>query len=248
MKTILRKFPSVSFTGSMVTILLIAFLTAGMLWIGPDRIGAGVIPLLLLLPIGWGTARWGQGVGILAAIVATAAFDFFFIPPYFTFSIGSLEGWLVLAIFLLVAVVIIGRIQLGLSQARNSEKEAIFMYEISTALAGQTSQESIARILAERICDLFLASQVEVTVYSERQGSMFSVRVPDGARVDTQPDRDIALIANRNVEGEIHIWNGRLPLPGENSRLMAAYAKQGAFALERARLMNQKLFVVGSQG
>ena len=39
-----------------------------------------------------------------AALAAALAFDFLFIPPFYTFAVGSLEGWLVLAIFLAVAM------------------------------------------------------------------------------------------------------------------------------------------------
>ena len=46
-------------------------------------------------------------------------FDYFFIPPFYTFAVGRLEGWLVLAIFLVVSIVVIGRIQSGLTKAQN---------------------------------------------------------------------------------------------------------------------------------
>ena len=50
-----------------------------------------MIALLYLVPISWSTARWGQGPGTAAAVFAALAFNFFFIPPYYTLYIGSLE-------------------------------------------------------------------------------------------------------------------------------------------------------------
>ena len=46
----------------------------------------------------------GAIAGISAAITAALAFDFLFIPPFYTFAVARLEGWLVLAIFLGVAI------------------------------------------------------------------------------------------------------------------------------------------------
>ena len=69
-------------------------LTVVMLLIGPTLLGEGVIALLYLVPIGWCTVRWGQLAGVSAALTAALSFDFLFIPPYGTFNIGSLEGWL----------------------------------------------------------------------------------------------------------------------------------------------------------
>jgi len=59
---------------------------------------------------------------VSAALTAALCFDFLFISPY-TFAVGSLEGWLVLVIFLAIAIVVIGSIQDSLSKAR----EATFM-------------------------------------------------------------------------------------------------------------------------
>ena len=154
-----------SFTAKMIVecvqaVLTVVALTAVMFFIGRDTLGEAVIGLLYLLPIGWSTTRWGQGPGVCAAVVAFLCFNFFFIPPFFTFTVGNLEGWLVLIIFLAVAVVMIGRIQYGLSQARAREREAIFMYELSAALAGPRTQDAVARILADHLQQLFQARLV----------------------------------------------------------------------------------------
>ena len=95
---------------SLMAVAVVFALTVVMLLIGPKMLGEGVIALLYLVPIGWCTVRWGQIAGISAAITAALSFDYLFIPPYGTFNIGSLEGWLIIIIFLLVAVVIVGAV------------------------------------------------------------------------------------------------------------------------------------------
>lgn len=85
--------------GSTMVVGLALATTAVFLLIGRNVLGEGVIALLYLVPIGWSTTRWGQLSGMCAAITAFLAFNFFFIPPFLTFQIGSLEGWLMLIIF-----------------------------------------------------------------------------------------------------------------------------------------------------
>ena len=79
------------------------------------ELGEAVIALVYLVPIIWSGYRWGQGPGMSAALAAALAFDFLFIPPFYTFVIGSLEGWLVLAIFLAVAMLLVGRFHASLA-------------------------------------------------------------------------------------------------------------------------------------
>jgi K+-sensing histidine kinase KdpD len=233
-------FGSAFVLNACLALILVALLTGAMALVGGTVLGQAVIALLYLLPIGWCTARWGQGVGIVSAVAAAAAFDFFFIPPYYTFTVGSLEGWLVLGIFLVVAIVIVGRIQSGLTLARAREKEAIFMYELSSALAGQLTQENVAHVLAERLQQLYQADRVEVTVLAQEGASALTVSIPAGASEATRPDRNVALVASQTIEGEICIWKGPVSLPDENSRLLSAYSTQGALALERTRLLKQR--------
>jgi two-component system sensor histidine kinase KdpD len=133
--------------------------TIPMWLIGRDVLGEAVISLLYLAPIAWSANKWGQVAGVSAALTAALCFDFLFIPPFYTFVIGSLEGWLVLVIFFAIAILVIGRIQDSLSKAR----EATFMYELSSALANARTQDAVAHIVARHIRQLFQASLVYVT-------------------------------------------------------------------------------------
>ncbi len=84
------------FGQSAKAVLAVAATTAILLLIGRATLGEAVIALLYMVPIGWSASRWGQGAGMSAAVAAALAFDFLFIPPFYTFTVGSLEGWLVL--------------------------------------------------------------------------------------------------------------------------------------------------------
>ena len=164
-------FSSTIYFNSLFAFLSVVVLTIPLLFIGRDTLGEAVIALLYLVPVGWSAAQWGQGAGVCAAVSAALAFDFFFIPPFYTFAVGQLEGWLVLAIFLVVSIVVIGRIQSGLSKARSSEREAHFMYEMSAALAGLRTQEAVVYALATNLQIMFAAELVEVGIQPENKSS-----------------------------------------------------------------------------
>ncbi|MGE5221270.1 MAG: DUF4118 domain-containing protein [Omnitrophica WOR_2 bacterium] len=223
-----------AFQGCFLAVLAVAGTTALMVLTGRNVLGDAVVALLYLLPIGYSTTRWGQAAGISAALTAALAFDFFFIPPYYTFTVGSMEGWLVLVIFLAVAVLIVGRIQYGLTRAREREKEAIFMYELSSALAGLHDRDAIARIMASQLRQLYQARLVQVSIYSD--GSSRIVSLPPDRSAEGSPDRTVPILTGHGLEGEIAIWRGALPLPPEESRLFQSFAIQGALAFERARV------------
>jgi two-component system sensor histidine kinase KdpD len=233
------KIPKLTFTIDMfvecveATFIVLAT-TALMFYIGRATLGEGVIALVYLVPISWSTTRWGQGPGACAAVIAFLCFNFFFIPPFFTFVVGSLEGWLLLIIFLSVALVVIGRIQYGLAQAQAREREAIFMYELSAALATARNPEVAARTLARHLQQLYQARLVRVILQPDDHA--VTIDVPATVSETRQPDLIVPLLAARSLIGEVCLWRGHSPLPHAENRLIQNFAIQTANVLERLAL------------
>ncbi len=228
-------FSSAVYLNCLLAFLSVIVITIPLVFIGRDILGEAVIALLYLVPVGWSASRWGQGAGVCAAVTASLLFDFFFIPPFYTFAVGRLEGWLVLAIFLGVAIVVVGRIQTGLTKARNSEREAMFMYEMSSALTGLRTQEAVVHALANNIQFMFQAELVEVCVLCGGDENIL-VKAPPSAEKHGLPDRILPILAAPSLVGEIRIWRGDGWLPEEGSRLLHNLTVQASQALERARL------------
>jgi len=183
------------FANSMRGVLLVAAMTIPMWLIGRDVLGEAVIGLLYLAPIAWSASKWGQISGVSAALTAALLFDFLFIPPFYTFVIGSLEGWLMLVIFFAVAILVVGRIQDSLSKAR----EATFMYELSAALANARTQEAVAHTVAKYIRQLFQAAQVNVTFQQSRGTPRVTEREPQDGEQEGRPDRILRPLYGRRV-------------------------------------------------
>ena len=230
-------FSSEMILQSVGSMLATAAATLILFLIGRDVLGETVIALLYILIVGWITASWGQWPGIISAVLSALCFDFFFIPPFYTFAVGELEGWLVLAIYLAVAILIVGRIQSGLSKAEASERDAIFMYELSAVLAGLHTRDDVVNTLANHLQRMFGAELVEVSLQPSSQSQFISVSVPADGSISTKPDLMLPImgISAPGLMGEIHLWQGHGWLPPEDGRLLRNFATQVALALERVK-------------
>ena len=216
-------------SNSLLATLLVIAATIPMWLIGRDTLGEAVIALLYLLPVAWSAYQWGQLPGITAALTAALAFDFLFIPPFYTFAIARLEGWLVLAIFLGVAVIVVGRIQASITKAR----EATFMYELCAVLSGAHTLEAVALILAREIQQLFQASLVRVSYRPRDSASSMFFSQPEDTVMNIRPDRVLPILNAWGLVGEIQIWRGLFgELPSEDSALLQNFASQAARAFE----------------
>jgi K+-sensing histidine kinase KdpD len=232
------------FRNSATAVLLVMATTFFLLLVGRRELGEAVVALVYLVPIIWSGYRWGQAPGMAAALAAALAFDFLFIPPFYTFAIGSLEGWLVLAIFLAIAMLLVGRFQASLSKAR----EATFRYELSEALSGMLTPEAVTHTVARYVQQLFQAALVNVTFQPTKQSSRTVASEPQDGKGEGKPDRLLPILNAWGLVGEIQIWRGDYTeLPSEDNPLLGSFAAQAARALERASLIEAKL-AAGTEG
>jgi K+-sensing histidine kinase KdpD len=135
-----------------------------------------------------------------------------------------------------VGIVVVGRIESALSRARTSEREAIFMYELSAALAGLRTQSAVAHVVARRMQQLFLPSLVRVVFESDEHSARIAADEPRGGAAKGRPDRVLPILNAWGLVGEIQLWQGLTELPDEQSRLLQNLASQAAQALERTRM------------
>jgi K+-sensing histidine kinase KdpD len=225
---------------SFLAVLTVAATTIPLVLIGRETLGEATIALLYLVPVTWSAYRWGQLPGIGAALTAALAFDFLFIPPFYTFAIARLESWLMLVIFLAIAVLVVGRIQVSITKAR----EATFMYELSVVLSGARTQDAVARLLTRQIQRLFQASLVKVIYRPRNSTSSMIISLPEDARKDDPADRVLPVLNSWGLVGEIQIWRGLFgKIPPEDSTLLQNFAVQAARAFERTQNLETELSI-----
>ncbi len=224
-----------------VLALLLVGLTTGALHLFGSVLDVQIATVGYLVPVVISTLAWGLGPGIVAALAAFFAFNYFFIEPRFTLLVSRSQDLLVLVAFLAVAAVLnqlLGRIRSALSAAQQREHEAMRLYEFSTALAGRHTDQSIARTVAQYTLETFQADRVEVLVEASGDQSLSSVSLPPDR--STAPDRPptaiTPLLTARGLQGEIRVWLDRTAITPAEDRLLKTFATQGALALERSQL------------
>ena len=236
--------PTVSFTARVASRYVFATLAIGLttalLYLWRSSLGTPLMALLYLLPVGLSTAYWGLGPGVLTAVWAFLAFNYFFIEPNFTLVVHRTEDTLVLLVFLVVAVVIsqlVGRAQAGLAAAKAREREATRLYELSTAMAGLLDVQAIGRTLCEQVKSTFQADRVQLAATGGGPFPAPEVSLPPEAMSSPTAATLIAILQTaRGQLGEIRLWRNSAPISNSEDRLLRTFASQGALALERAWL------------
>jgi two-component system sensor histidine kinase KdpD len=123
-----------------------------------DRSNIVAIFILAVVLVG---VRLGRGPAALAAVLSVCAFDFFFVPPRFSFAVSDVQYLLTFFIMLAVGL-ITGQLTAGLRfQARvasHREERAGSLYEIARDLSGAVQVEQVVKISDESIQRTFRAS------------------------------------------------------------------------------------------
>jgi len=139
--------------------LTCAFVTLAVAPLQPLLDGANIVMVFLLAVVGV-ALRFGRGPAVLASLLTVGSFDFFYVPPRFSFSVGDAQYLLTFAVMLVVALVI-GQLTAGLKfqarVARSREERVGALYAMSRDLSGALMPEQIAEIAARFIKSEFAA-------------------------------------------------------------------------------------------
>jgi two-component system sensor histidine kinase KdpD len=124
--------------------MLTGIVAAYHLWlhVNPTTVALTLLMLVLFL-----SAKWGLRYAVATSIVATACYNYYFLPPIGTFSINDPENWLGIFAFLAVSVVgsrLSERAREEAEDARRRQRELEVLYGLSRQLL-QT--ENVASLL-----------------------------------------------------------------------------------------------------
>ena len=123
------------------------------------------IALLYMLTVVLLAVKWGRGPAILAAFLNVALFDFFFVPPRFSFMVADIQYLLTFAVMLAAGIFIgqlAGHLRFQARVASHREKRARMLYEFARDLAQlrttsqviETTEEFMSRHFKARVAVL----------------------------------------------------------------------------------------------
>jgi two-component system sensor histidine kinase KdpD len=110
------------------------------------------VALALLLIVLFAAMGWGSRPALLAALLGVVCFNFFFLPPVYTFTIVDPQNWVALAAFLITALTV-GELS---ARAKRRAEEA------------EAGRREIERLYSEYRAAAERARQAEVFEQSER--------------------------------------------------------------------------------
>ena len=170
-----------------------------------DEIEPGNIALLYQLPVVLSAYWWGRWPAYFTGVFSVLAFDYLFVPPFYTFSVDDMRYLWSFFTFLIVAFVIGGRTELLRREAvaaKLREKNTQALFEFSREIAAVIDLDTIVRQLAKRVADAL--------------GRRIMVMLPDEkGRLSVYADF-------RPVEGDCHTL--RQPIAGSAEAAVAAWA------------------------
>ena len=226
------------------------------------------IAMIYLLGILIVATRFGRGPSTLASLLSVAAFDFFFIPPYLTFTVTDFRHMGTFGVMLLLGVVIgnlteRNRAQARLARSREQRTQALYRFgqELarsggSAALVGSALQSVAAQFQSQAVVllpdgdrrlnpppDQRLAFPLNEQERGVAQW-VFDHAEPAGLGTNTLPGARATYLPLRGATGTLGVL-GLLPegtprwAEPDQRQLLDAFATQTALALERTLLAEQ---------
>ncbi|HSY45687.1 MAG TPA: sensor histidine kinase KdpD [Steroidobacteraceae bacterium] len=221
--------------------------------------------MIYLLGVTVAGLRLGRGPSAMTALLNVAAFDFFFVPPRYSFAVSDAQYLVTFGAMLTIALVIATltasvRQQTRVAGAR--ERRTALLYAMSRELAATRGIDNMARVAVRHVAEVFTAQAVVLLPaaggklrYPTDPPLESSFRHADlavaqwvadhgrraGLGSDTLPASPglyVPLGDERRTVGVLAVLanNVRRVLLPEQSHLLGTFAGQIALALERARL------------
>ncbi len=137
--------------GALLVALATAVAFAGRAWFAlPDLV------MIYLSAIMLAAARLTRGASILVAALSVLAYDFCFVPPYFTLAVSDTHHVLTFAMMFGVGLLVSGltlRIRRQEQSARDRAARTASLYALSRALGAEASPEQIVRVAAQQAAE-----------------------------------------------------------------------------------------------
>ena len=219
------RIPSV-WRGVIAAVLAVAAATA-LSWAMFPRFERSTPIMTYLLAIVAVGARYGRLAAILTSLLGVAAFDFFFVPPYYTFAVGDAQALSTFAVMLAVGLVIGGLTAQIRRQARvatERERETAALAAMNRDLAEALTEDALAAAGARHVGEAFDA-EARIVLDSRGAGDT----EPGGLRLPLRErDREVGMLHVRLRQ--------RRRLTADARRHLDTFAGHIALALARIRL------------
>jgi two-component system sensor histidine kinase KdpD len=227
-----------------------------------EHLAVSTAALALVIPVVVGAAVGGFVAGIASVAAGFLVFDFLFIPPYETLSVGQAQNWIALVVYVVVMLLvarIVDLLDTSRSEVKRGEEVVRQMSEVTENLVGEQPVDALLESIVTTAKDVFNVPGVSLLELEE--GRLVVVASAGEAltsdelrqldpgsgrpvRVGTSPGtshglRTVALSSSGRAVGILAMRGS--PESGTERAVLNTFANDAALALERAQLREQAL-------
>ena len=210
------------------------------------HVNATTVALTFLVGILIVASAWGLWVSIYMSILAALAFNFFFLPPFLTFTIADTQNWVALAAFLATGIIasnLSERLQREVRASNERRREVERLYAFTQTLLVTGKVTDLLNNLPLQIADTFnLSGAALYVIESDRlyRSSPDFMEVTAAALRDAAHARDHARLENDITLIPIRLGmrpSGALGISGNrvSPETLDAIGGLVAISIERAR-------------
>jgi two-component system, OmpR family, sensor histidine kinase KdpD len=178
--------------GYLIATLSVAGITlVGARWL---HLNPTTIALAFLLSILGISASWGLRQAVYMSVVATLAFDYFFLPPIGAFAIADPQNWIALFAFLVTAVAVSelsARARRGARAAVERRQELERLYAFSQLLLSSDNPAELLNLIPRYIVESFGIRSAAISLSS--RADVYR----SGPTIDGLESQDLQLICLR---------------------------------------------------
>lgn len=220
-----------------------------------SHVSATTVALVFVIPVVAGVVIGGLFMGIVSTVTSALVFDFWFLRPYYTLSIGTTQNWTALLVYVVV-VLLVARVVSNLKSARlEASRGAEAMrrvFELSELLVQDQSVEDLLNTIVLAVQNVFAIPGVSLLVLAEQRLKIAaSVGEPLSEQELRQFDpqsglpvsihssagsptglRTVALSASGRPVGILVLRD--VPMSPTDQSILVTFANDAALALERA--------------
>ena len=159
------------FAASAAIVSVVILVYSKWLHVNPTTVGFTFLLIVLIV-----SAIWGLRYAIFVALLATAGYNYFFLPPLYQFTIADPQNWVALFAFLFTAVVASelserARREAAESNQRRSEVERL--YAFSQQLLVSDNVFGLLNVIPKYIVDCFGVTGAAMFVEGKQESYFF---------------------------------------------------------------------------
>jgi len=229
-----------------VAVALITFFYARVLHVNQTTVALSF--LLAILAV---SAVWGIVVSAFMSVLATVAFNYFFLPPIGTLTIADPQNWVALFAFLVTSITgsqFSTRIRKEALEAHQRRREVERLYRFSRQLLGEGNVIQLMNAIPDYIVECFEAGAAELFLPQKDKfyRSGFGASHLDEEKMKTAFLRDEMTLDAEHAEYFVPVRMGVRPIASLgisgaplSKQSVEAIGSMVAIAIERARAVEQ---------